>query len=40
MKLMLVLCLNEALALAGSMHWYGHVMRRGDDGILIWVLYV
>ena len=37
MDLMFMLCLNEAidrLAVANSIHWYGHVLRREDGHVL------
>ena len=40
---MLILGLNEALdllAMASSVHWYGHVSRREDDHVLRRVLQV
>ena len=36
-EVMLMLCLNETidqLAMANSVHWYGHVLRREDGHVL------
>ena len=32
--LMFMLCLGDQLAMASSVHWYGHVLRREDGRVL------